>query len=187
MDRFITIGRAALAALALTLVVAACDDDRSPTKVVDKNPPENPDATNNPWTAIFAAADKLGGPARVTFAGANDRSFRVRKLGAGSAVPQDALESTEALCAVNDPADRHDLGAFRQCMAKALRADVCRSGGTFVLLHRPNATAWRAYCPVTPPEEDKADHEPEDEENPLGENDIAASPSPLGRAAARLG
>ena len=187
MDRFITIGRAAVAALALTLVVAACGDDRSPTKVVKQTPAETPVA-DNPWTSIFAAADALGGPAQVVFAGGNDRSFRVRKLDPGLTAPEDAVEGTQSVCGVDDPADRGALDAFRQCMAKALRTDVCRSGGVFVLLHRPNAVAWRAYCPVSPPEEDKTDREPEDEDDPGRENDFAAaSPASLGKAAARLG
>ena len=181
MNRFIHIRRAAVAALALTLVVAACGDDRSPTKPVKQNPPETPDA-DNPWTSIFAAADALGGPAQVVFTGGNDRSFRVRKLDSGLT----AVEGTQSVCGVDNPADRGALDAFRKCMAKALRTDVCRSGGAFVLLHRPNATAWRAYCPVSPPEEDKVNREPEDEDDPGRENDFAASPPP-GRTAARLG
>ena len=176
MDRFITIGRAAVAALALTLVVAACGDDRSPTKVVKQTPAETPVA-DNPWTSIFAAADALGsGPVQVVFASGNDRSFRVRRLEPGRTVPQDAIESTQALCTVPDPAHRGALDAFRQCMGKALREDTCRSGGAFVLFHGP--TAWRAYCPVSPRDDDEADDD--DRDNPGATSNTSALPSPTG-------
>ena len=186
MDRFVTIGRVAFAAMALTLVVAACGDDRSPTKPVEQNPPETAADADNPWTSIFAAADALGGPAQVTFAGTNDRSFRVRKLDPGLAVPQDELESIKAVCAVDDPADRGALDAFRQCMAKALQEDMCRSRGAFVL-YRPTATAtaWRAYCPSSRTEE--ASPTRRDKDAPGRVKNIAGLPSPLGRPASKLG
>ena len=183
MERFITIARAAFAALALTLVVAACgEDDRSPTQLDPQ--PETPAATVNPWTSIFAAAEVLGGPARVTFARHSDRLFRVRKLDPGLAVPEDGPDTAPAVCTVADPRDRRDLDTFRQCMAKALREDTCRSGGAFVL-YPPTATTpgWRAYCPQVPRVEAGRNHDDE----PGRVKNIAALRLPLGRPAARLG
>ena len=77
MRRIITIGRAALAALARTMLVAACGDDRSPTQLAERTSETPEPVTDNPWTSIFAAAKVLGGPIKATFAGATDRSFQV--------------------------------------------------------------------------------------------------------------
>ena len=82
MRRIITIGRAAYAALARTILVAACGDDRSPTQLAERTQETREPATDNPWTSIFAAAKALGGPITATFAGTADRSLRVGELAA---------------------------------------------------------------------------------------------------------
>ena len=162
MNSIISIGRAAFAALALALVAVACDDDASPTKLADDNrePPET--TAVNPWTQILAAAGTLGGPVKITFAG-SDRSYRVRGLDSGAALTQDGEDVTEAVCTVEGATNRADLDAFRQCMARALRADTCRNGGVFVLYrpdpHVPNS--WRTACPVPRREDD----DPEDDDS----------------------
>ena len=172
MRRITTIGRAAFAALALTILVAACGDDRSPTQLAERTPETPEPATDNPWTSIFAAAEALGSPVTVTFAGASDRSFRVGKLDPGSAVPEDGPESAQAVCAIGNPSNRGELDAFRQCMARALQEDVCRSGGSFVLQGpTPVATAWRAYCPPSPEVEEDED----DRDDDPGAKQVAAS------------
>ena len=168
MNSIISIGRAAFAALALALVAVACDDDASPTKLADDNR-EPPEATAvNPWTQILAAAETLGGPVKVSFAG-SDRSYRVRGLEGESALSQNGEDMPAAICTVADTANRADLDAFRQCMALALRADVCRNGGVFVL-YRPNLdvpNSWRATCPAP----EREDDDPEDEDSRA--NDLA--------------
>ena len=155
-----SIGRAAFAALALALVAVACDDDASPTKLADDNR-EPPEATAvNPWTQILAA-ETLGGPVKITFAG-SDWSYRVRELDAEPELSQNVEVLPTAVCTVEDAANRADLDAFRQCMARALRADVCRSGGVFVLQRDPHvANTWRTTCPAPGQEED----DPEDDES----------------------
>ena len=158
MNRFISIGRAILAALALVVLVVACEDDGSPTKLAEK-PRET---STNPWTTIFAAARTLGGHATISFAG-SDRSYRLGELDRGSALPQDAPEATQSVCVVEDATNRGDLDAFRQCMVRALRVDACRNGGVFVL-HGPDAQApnrWRALCPAPAREDD----DPEDDQS----------------------
>ena len=52
MRRIITIGRAALAALARTMLVAACGDDRSPTQLAERTSETPEPVTDNPWTSI---------------------------------------------------------------------------------------------------------------------------------------
>lgn len=163
--RITSIARAAFAALALAFVAVACDDD-TPTKLADDNsePPET--TAINPWTEILAAAATLGGPVKVAFAGA-DRSYRVRALDPGSAPALDREDVTQAVCIVKDATNRADLDAFRQCMARALRADVCRSGGVFVV-YRPDPhvpSSWRAACPALGQEDD----DPEDDESREGD------------------
>ena len=174
MRRITTIGRATFAALALTILVAACGDDRSPTQLAERNAETPEPATDNPWTSIFAAAEALGSPVTVTFAGASDRSFRVGKLDPSSAVPEDGPESAQAVCAIGNPSNRGELDAFRQCMARALQEDVCRSGGSFVLQGpTPVATAWRAYCPASPEVEE--DEDEDDRDDDPGAKQVAAS------------
>ena len=168
MNSIISIGRAAFAALALALVAVACDDDASPTKLADDNrePPET--TAVNPWADILAAAGTLGGTVKVTFAG-SDRSYRVRGLEGESALSQNGEDVPEAICTVANATNRADLDAFRQCMALALRADVCRNGGAFVL-YRPDPRTpnnWRATCPAP----EREDDDPEDEDSRA--NDLA--------------
>ena len=160
----ISIGRAAFAALALALVAVACDDDASPTKLADDD--REPETTVvNPWTQILAAAGTLGGPVKITFAG-SDRSYRVRELDPEPELSQNVEVLPTAVCTVEDAANRADLDAFRQCMARALRADVCRSGGVFVLQRDPHvANTWRTICPAPGQEED----DPEDDESRVNE------------------
>ena len=158
MDSFFSIGRAIAAALVLVVLVVACEDDGSPTKLAEQ-PRE---VSTNPWTTIFAAAGTLGSNATIAFAG-SDRSYRLGDLDRGSALPQDAPEATHSVCAIEDATNRGDLDAFRQCMARALREDACRNGGVFVL-HRPDARApnrWRALCPAPAREDD----DPEDDQS----------------------
>ena len=77
MRRIITIGRAAYAALARTIRIAACGDDHSPTQLAERTSETREPVTDNPWTSIFAAAKALGGSITATFAGTTDRSFQV--------------------------------------------------------------------------------------------------------------
>ncbi len=173
MDRYTSIGRAVFAALTLAVLVVACDDG-SPTKT-HRPEPQGPETVANPWTTIFAAAQKMNGAVKITFAG-KDRSYVLGELDGGSATPQDAINATQAVCTIEDATNRRDLDAFRQCMATALREDVCRNGGIFVLYHpaedAPNS--WRALCPTG-----EDDDEPEDDESR-----VTAAPS---SASTRLG
>ena len=151
--------RAAFAALALALVAVACEDDATPTKLADQ--PRETTETTNPWATIFAAAESKGGLVQVVFAG-SDRSYRIRELYDGARAPQDAIEGTAAVCTVEDATNRLELDAFRRCMARALRQDVCRNGGVFVLYHPSQAPgSWRAACPVPP----EADDDPDGDES----------------------
>ena len=150
--------KAAFATLALALVAVACDDDATPTKLADE--PRETTETPNPWTTIFAAAESQGGPVQIAFAG-SDRSYRLRRIDESSGLHhQDDPAGAAAVCTVEDATDRRQLDAFRQCMARALRLDSCRSGGVFVLYHPAQAPgSWRATCPV--PRE--ADDDPDDD------------------------
>ena len=149
--------KTAFATLALALVAVACEDDATPTKLADE--PREITETPNPWTTIFAAAESQGGPVQIAFAG-NDRSYRLRRIDESSGFHQDDPAGVAAVCTVEDATDRRELDAFRQCMARALRLDSCRSGGVFVLYHPTQAPgSWRATCPV--PRE--ADDEPDDD------------------------
>ena len=149
--------KTAFATLALALVAVACEDDATPTKLADE--PRETTETPNPWTTIFAAAESQGGSVQIIFAG-SDRSYRIRQLDEGARLTQDDPEGATALCAVDDATNRHELDAFRLCMARALRHDACSNGGIFVLYHPAQASGgWRAACPV--PQE--ADDEPDDD------------------------
>lgn len=152
------IGRTLFAALALASLAVACGDDSSPTKLADQT--REPNETEiNPWTTILASAATLGGPATVAFPHGHVGSYRVRALDPSTATPQDGPQAFQAVCVVADANDRADLDGFRRCMARALREDVCRSGGAFVL-YRPDANApgrWRAVCPTAQEVDDEDD------------------------------
>ena len=149
--------KAAFATAALALVAVACEDDATPTKLADE--PRETTETPNPWTTIFAATESQGGLVQIIFAG-SDRFYRIHQLDEGATLTQDGPEGAASLCAVEDATNRHELDAFRLCMARALRNDACSNGGVFVLYHPAHAPgSWRAACPV--PQE--ADDDPDDD------------------------
>ena len=151
--------RAAVAALALAFAAVACQDDATPTKLVDETREPTETTSVNPWTAIFAAAESRGGPVQISFAG-GDQSYRLDKLHGRWRLPEDDVLGATAVCAIDDVANRRELDAFRQCMSQMLRQDACRNGGVFVLYHPAvGSSGWRAACPV----EREDDDEPEDE------------------------
>lgn len=165
-------GRGLFVALALASMAVACGDDSSPTKIADQV--RETDTDSNPWTTILAVAETLGGPVKVVFTDGNVGSYRVRGLDQGTAVPQDGPQAFQAVCVVEDANARDELGAFRRCMARALRADVCRNGGAFVL-YRPDAKAprtWRVRCPIAAQEAD----EPEDDQSRVSDMSRPAGP-----------
>ncbi len=167
MSKITSIGRLVFAALALAVVAVGCDD-ATPTKVADEAR-EAPKAIINPWTTIFATAETLGGPAKIAFAG-NDRSYRLGPLDPGWPLPQDGPEAADAVCTVADATNRLELDVFRQCMARALREDVCQNGGVFVL-YRPDTGAhgtWRVACPASVGEDD----DPEDDQSRVSDGGI---------------
>ena len=151
--------RAAVAALALAFAAVACQDDATPTKLVDETREPTETTGVNPWATIFAAAESRGGPVQISFAG-GDESYRLGKLDGRWRLPEDDVLGTAVVCAIDDVANRRELDAFRQCMSQMLRQDACRSGGVFVL-YQPavGSSGWRAACPV----EREEDEEPEDE------------------------
>ena len=150
--------RAAVASLALAFAAVACQDDATPTKLVDETREPTETTSVNPWTAIFAAAESRGGPVQISFAG-GDESYRLQELD-GRWRPENDILGTAAVCAIDDATNRRELDAFRQCMSQMLRQDTCRSGGVFVL-YRPDAAprGWLAACPVEREEDDEREDE----------------------------